>query len=336
MKFRIKSVIGLVVVFVFIIISAFVFMNFGYREMPNSLICNNSEKDCVRYYQTHWADSFLEYFETHDMKQKVKNLKKGMDNVSISYIDQYMKNSKYFDRCINLCRHYSEDKLWNSYDKKLLKDFAKLPLPEFYERFGYDPYIWHSLYGMKDLPDNILEKINGRDIIDIGAYPGDTVYTFHKYFPQSHIFAFEPVLETKEKIDQMVDELKKEDDNYKLIHTIQKGVSDRNYSEKQMEWAGYVSPKVPIVSIDDYYDKIGNNNVGLIKMDIEGAESSAIKGAINTIKKYKPVLVISIYHTPEDFFEMKDKISNINSEYKFIIRRSEPILADADLVLIAY
>jgi hypothetical protein len=78
------------------------------------------------------------------------------------------------------------------------------------------------------------------------------------------------------------------------------------------------------------------NNLGLIKMDPEGYEWYIVKGASEVIKKYKPVLVIAIYHTPNDFFEMKDKIKALNPNYKFMIRRSEDILPDADLVLIAY
>ena len=78
------------------------------------------------------------------------------------------------------------------------------------------------------------------------------------------------------------------------------------------------------------------NSLGLIKSDTEGYESKIIDGAANLIKKYKPVLVIAIYYTPEDFFEMKDKIAKLNPDYKFMIRRSEFIIPTADFILIAY
>ena len=80
----------------------------------------------------------------------------------------------------------------------------------------------------------------------------------------------------------------------------------------------------------------GGKNLGLIKLDIEGDETPTIEGAKKLIKKYKPVLVIAIYHTPRDFFELKDKIKKINPKYKFMIRRCENIITDADLMLIAY
>lgn len=43
-----------------------------------------------------------------------------------------------------------------------------------------------------------------------------------------------------------------------------------------------------------------------------------------------------MYHTPEDFFELKNKLKMINPDYKFMVRRSEMIIPMADLVLIAY
>lgn len=78
------------------------------------------------------------------------------------------------------------------------------------------------------------------------------------------------------------------------------------------------------------------DNIGLIKIDTEGFETYIIKGAQKIIQRDKPVLAIAIYHTPKDFFELKDIILSFNPDYKFMIRRSEPILPSADLVLIAY
>ena len=60
------------------------------------------------------------------------------------------------------------------------------------------------------------------------------------------------------------------------------------------------------------------------------------KFAKEVIKRDKPVVVAAMYHTPEDFFDLKDKLKTLNPDYKFMIRRSEPIIPMADLVLIAY
>ena len=57
-------------------------------------------------------------------------------------------------------------------------------------------------------------------------------------------------------------------------------------------------------------------------MDIEGAEKKALLGARETIKKYKPLLVVCIYHRQEDFFEIPFTIKKIiEDEYRFYIRQ---------------
>jgi hypothetical protein len=56
--------------------------------------------------------------------------------------------------------------------------------------------------------------------------------------------------------------------------------------------------------------------VDFIKMDIEGAEPYALKGAINTIKKFKPKLAIAIYHSLSDFVQIPKFIDDLGLGYK--------------------
>jgi len=74
---------------------------------------------------------------------------------------------------------------------------------------------------------------------------------------------------------------------------------------------------IPTASIDDIMD---GEPVTFIKMDIEGAELEALKGAEETIKKYHPTLAISIYHKPEDIIELPQFIKSLVPEYKLYLR----------------
>ena len=54
-------------------------------------------------------------------------------------------------------------------------------------------------------------------------------------------------------------------------------------------------------------------------MDIEGAEPIALKGAIETIKKFKPKLAIAIYHSFDDFVNIPNWILSIDLGYEIFI-----------------
>jgi hypothetical protein len=63
--------------------------------------------------------------------------------------------------------------------------------------------------------------------------------------------------------------------------------------------------------------------VDYIKADLEGNEILMIKGAIKTIKKYKPKIAITTYHTNQDYKEMLSLILDIVPEYKWKIKGIE-------------
>lgn len=75
--------------------------------------------------------------------------------------------------------------------------------------------------------------------------------------------------------------------------------------------------QVYVLSIDNMFLFAKPN---FIKMDIEGAELEALKGASECIKKHTPVLAISIYHSPSDLWEIPLFIHSLNKNYEFYIR----------------
>ena len=90
--------------------------------------------------------------------------------------------------------------------------------------------------------------------------------------------------------------------------------------------------KVQEVTVDQFV-KENNLDVGLITIDVEGAEKDLLSGAVETIKSQKPMLFISIYHSVEDFFEIKPWIENLDLGYKFEIIKEQPWTFIADTIL---
>ncbi|MCQ5341413.1 MAG: FkbM family methyltransferase [Candidatus Methanomethylicia archaeon] len=85
-------------------------------------------------------------------------------------------------------------------------------------------------------------------------------------------------------------------------------------------------------------DRFVNDNsldVGLIKIDIEGYELEAIKGAKNTIINKKPVLMISLYHNG-DAFEIPKLLKSWVPEYEFRLLNLNRANATIERILLAY
>lgn len=86
---------------------------------------------------------------------------------------------------------------------------------------------------------------------------------------------------------------------------------------KIIETEGQDVMTVPVAAIDDV---AGGEKVTFIKMDVEGAELEALKGARKTIEKHHPRLAISIYHKPEDIWEIPAYILSLSGDYRLYIR----------------
>lgn len=79
------------------------------------------------------------------------------------------------------------------------------------------------------------------------------------------------------------------------------------------------STEFPMITIDDYAYNNKLDKIDFIKMDIEGYEMQALQGAIETIKRFKPKLAISIYHKWQDFYVIPLWIHEIYNDYLFFI-----------------
>lgn len=81
-------------------------------------------------------------------------------------------------------------------------------------------------------------------------------------------------------------------------------------------------------------DVLQGKKCTFLKMDIEGSELNALKGAAETIKKWKPRLAICIYHKPEDIIEIPLYVKKLVPEYKLKMRQYSTYFYDT--VMYAY
>ncbi|MDE5907433.1 MAG: FkbM family methyltransferase [Lachnospiraceae bacterium] len=166
--------------------------------------------------------------------------------------------------------------------------------------------------------DSGVMKLHKDEVfVDCGGYIGDTVLEFVKNTDDIYkkIYFFEPGMEVYSKAKR----------NLKNVHDVlftQAGVGEK---------AGVLqfSGEDDFGHIDDngmetinivMLDEVVEDQPTFIKMDIEGAELSALKGASKLIKKHRPKLAICVYHKPEDLFEILELIDSFGINYKYYFR----------------
>lgn len=80
------------------------------------------------------------------------------------------------------------------------------------------------------------------------------------------------------------------------------------------------SSRVDTVCIDDVVQRYQLAHIDFIKMDIEGAELEALKGAEATIRRDRPKLAISVYHKLHDFWTIPKWLDALGLDYRFYLR----------------
>lgn len=75
--------------------------------------------------------------------------------------------------------------------------------------------------------------------------------------------------------------------------------------------------------------------IDLIKMDIEGDELLALKGAKTHIKNDNPILLVSIYHKNNHLWQIPQYIHSINKNYKFYLRYYGGEIYPTEIILFA-
>lgn len=160
----------------------------------------------------------------------------------------------------------------------------------------------------------IIPKIDNIVFLDGGGYVGDTTPNIIKNYPDfKKIYLIEPNL-------LHINIAKRDFGDIKTIEFINCGLGSKKIknTDKQIN-QNNCNHNFQAINIDTI-DNICKEKVDFIKLDIEGAEQDAIDGAVNTIKRYKPILAICIYHKAEDWYKIPQKILAINSEYKIYLR----------------
>jgi FkbM family methyltransferase len=80
---------------------------------------------------------------------------------------------------------------------------------------------------------------------------------------------------------------------------------------------------VPAVTIDDTVERLGLKRVDFIKLDIEGAERHALRGARRTLARFGPRVVACVYHSFDDPLVVPQRILEARPSYHWFATWSQ-------------
>jgi FkbM family methyltransferase len=165
--------------------------------------------------------------------------------------------------------------------------------------------------------DSVAVLSDAETFVDCGGFDGDTVLEFcsrnDKY---RRIYMFEPSPENFEKAKRRLR-------NVRDAMLFPFGVSDSRGTLSFDPGAGSASAvsragslAIDVVTIDEWISE----PVTYIKMDLEGWELHALKGAKRHIVEEHPKLAIAIYHDASDFWRIPEYVLGLRDDYDVYIR----------------
>jgi len=164
---------------------------------------------------------------------------------------------------------------------------------------------WHIYYGLREGPKAALYDLvkPNQVILDIGANIGETVLNMAKLTGAGgRVIGFEPDPTMRAKLLKNIslNSFKNiEIEPFAVSHSPGRfklfQICERNPAGNQIlaEGEGKFS-WVDAITIDSYLEKCTLAKIDLIKMDVEGFEMNALRGAEASIKKLKPVMFIEV------------------------------------------
>lgn len=200
--------------------------------------------------------------------------------------------------------------------------------------FGMDSYIFNARF---------FDLTSDEIYVDAGAYRGDTIALFAESVGNcfKEIHAFEPDGENYSQMKKYVDVHFGADNR---LHLYQRGLWDSpkalkmlasdsngqnnisNHIELGQDGEDHATNGV-MVDVTTLDQAIGDQNVSLLKLEVEGAELQALRGGRHVIRNMRPKIALSNYHRARDLIELFDEVQSFDAGYKIHLAQHTESLA---------
>lgn len=261
--------------------------------------------------------------EIHKMMEENKCLKKLVPAIYTPFVRElrcvYLMNKEK----TSFCKYYQANKeRFDELMQMLEDDFSRETLNTviWYRsnpRVGMLPKIMvQPQYFVND----ILKPAKNEVFVDGGGYKGETIYDLFAWEgknPVKKVYTWEP-----DEINRKA--LEENCRCYKNVEILPYGLWSEK-TELRFSMDGYSDSRVSedgkaVVKVDSIDNLCSKERITFIKMDIEGSEQEALRGAEKVICRDKPRLAICLYHSKEDLLEIPFLVKKMVPEYKIYIR----------------
>ena len=182
-----------------------------------------------------------------------------------------------------------------------------------YASFKHEDNQYFNALTLPSIKDDHLSFIDG------GAYNGDTYLELTALTQVNKALLFEP---DPNNFAQLLANVKHfQEDITCLPLAISDKYSILSFSSDGGEGGAISldgSQHIATVALDDL---IRNQAFNFIKLDVEGAEVDALNGASELIARCRPILAISLYHKPQDVWQIPEVINSLCKDYRLYIRQ---------------
>lgn len=299
-----------------------------YYENEKQILWSNEEE------RLYLRKNFGDVTNRSDFLDNYYNLVRGMDGDSRECISRIIYNIKTIvnsdDPKLDLFSNLEKEQIRELHNNFYSRIFNLTETIYAYKNFllplnHFEASVFYYKHGLESVES--LDRITGSTIIDVGGYIGDSTLIFSELKPQQ-IISFEPVSENYSIMEKTIKlnnlsnitiEKKALGDKEGRIIINTSGSESSIINNRPSSYDGEL--EIDVTTLDSYTHTNNINNISLIKVDIEGAEQDFLRGAEQTIRQFKPILLISIYHNADDFFKIKPIIENWKLGYVFKIHK---------------
>lgn len=157
-------------------------------------------------------------------------------------------------------------------------------------------------------------------VFDCGCAEGAFAFLNRDNFKKAYVF---------EPLPEYLEGLQKTFKDFKNVNIMKMALGDK-CGEAYLEKSGISSyitdsvtdTKIEMTTIDNICEE-NDIRFSYLKADLEGYEMNLLKGAAESIRKFKPKIAITTYHKKNDAESIMEYLKSLVPSYKFIIKGIE-------------